>query len=149
MQNRYGIASTQALVGSVFSVVGAAAVAIAPAVDKSAFVMSPGLEGCLTAGVVGFALAILGGVGYLTTAAIALPIFLAQYLGCRGAGEPVLATLGLEALMLGLVGLGMTSRKAVAREAPASAPEPVLEAGRPARRRRAADMAVVSATLRG
>lgn len=36
--------------------------------------MSPGLEGCLTAGVVGLALALAGGAGYLATALLALPI---------------------------------------------------------------------------
>jgi hypothetical protein len=115
----------QATVGSLFTVAGAFALVIATLRDKGAFVMSPGLEGCLTAGVVGLALAILGGVGYRTTVALALPIFLAQYLGCRGSGEPVLATLGLEALMLGLLGIVMAPREARAvKAAPISITSP-------------------------
>ena len=119
MQNRGRIESKQALVGAFFTVAGVAAIVTAPILDKSAFIMSPGLEGSLTAGVVGLGLAVVGGVSYLTTAAIALPIFIAQYLGCRGSGEPALAMLGLEALMLGLAGLGMSPRRAFSRRASA------------------------------
>ncbi|NUQ74003.1 MAG: hypothetical protein HUU21_10645 [Polyangiaceae bacterium] len=138
----------QATMGYLFIVAGAIALIIAPLRDKSAFVMSPGLEGCLTAGVVGLALAILGGIGYRGTVALALPIFVAQFLGCRGSGEPVLATLGLEALMLGLLGIVMTPREVPAQEAPSiqAAPTP---AAKSSRRRRAQEIAVASATLRG
>jgi hypothetical protein len=135
----------QATAGYLFTVAGALSLVIAPLRDKSAFVMSPGLEGCLTAGVVGLALAILGGVGYRATAALALPIFLAQYLGCRGSGEPALATLGIEALMLGLLGIVMAPREAKA--IPSEAAQ--NRAAKSSRGRRAHETAVASATLRG
>lgn len=136
----------QVTMGYLLIVVGAVALIIAPMRDKSAFVMSPGLEGCLTAGVVGLALAILGGVGYRTTVALALPIFLAQYLGCRGSGEPVLATLGLEALLLGLLGIVMAPREAPAPTRLQAVPR---GAAKFSRRRRAQEVAVASVTLRG
>ncbi|HZF50018.1 MAG TPA: hypothetical protein VE093_15270 [Polyangiaceae bacterium] len=119
MQNRRWPGSMQGIVGVLFTVGGAAALLVAPLRDKSAFVMSPGLEGCLTAGVVGLALALAGGAGYLATALLALPILLVQLLACQGSGEPALATLGIEALMLGILGFVMTPRPAPVGEAPA------------------------------
>jgi hypothetical protein len=117
------INSRQALVGSSLAAVGAAVLLVACLRDQSALSMSPGLEGCLTVGVVGVALALSEGIAYATAVAITLPVLLLQFVACRAAGEPVLAMLGLEGLVIGLFGLIAPIQSAV-RAAAGASPSP-------------------------
>lgn len=102
----------QIVVGVALAVVGGGALFAALLRDKNALTMTPGVEGSLTAAVVGVALALSEGVAYTTVVMTAVPIFLMQYFACRNAGEPSLALLGLEGVIVGLVGLIAPARSA-------------------------------------
>lgn len=126
VQEKKGMRSNAIVLGAALTLLGGAALIAAPMQDKNAFVMSPGLEGCLAAGSVGLLLALLGGLQYARVVALGLPIFLIQALSCWKAQEPSLGVLGLEMLGLGLVGVLRPASKVVessAQEikAPASA----------------------------
>jgi hypothetical protein len=125
--------SRRALIGSSLAAVGAAVLLVAHLRDQSALSMSPGLEGCLTVGVVGAALALSEGIAYATVVAITLPVLLLQFVACRAAGEPALAMLGLEGLVIGLFGL-ITPIQSAVRAAVSASPPPQRPQPQPQRR---------------
>lgn len=91
--------------GLLVTAAGTVTLLVALVKDRGALAMSPGVEGCLTAGIVAIALALSEGLSYSTCLMAVLPVAFAQYLGCRAAGESALAVLGLEGLIIGLFGL--------------------------------------------
>ena len=111
----------QAVISAVLAAAGAVALAGALLRDRSALAMGTGVEGSLTACVVGIALALSEGVAFATAASMALPIFLMQWLACRNAGEPALGMLGLEGILIGLLGL-IAPVRVVARALSAAPP---------------------------
>lgn len=101
----------QTMIGVAFACAGTLSILYAILREKSAFTMSPGVEGSLTAFVVGIALALSEGVAFGSAVVVALPLFVLQYVGCRYVGEPALGILGLEAVLIGLYGLLAPARR--------------------------------------
>lgn len=89
--------------------VGAISVAVASRQDR-AFDLVPSMEGCLTAGVVGFALALLAGVAYRRALVLLSPIVAIQAMGALLHNASVPAVIGIEAVVVGLVGTGLALR---------------------------------------
>ena len=114
------------LLGALLTVLSGVMLYLAPLQDRNAFVMSPGLEGCLAVGSVGLLLALLEGWSYGRVLTLAVPIFGVQVLACRYGGEPWAGMLGLQLLGLGLVGLLKPAPKAQAQETK----QPIEEAAR-------------------
>ena len=113
--------SRQIVIGVALAVAGSGALFAALLHNKMALTMTPGVEGSLIAAVVGVALALSEGVAYTTVVMTAIPIFIMQYLACRSVGEPSLALLGLQGVIVGLVGLIAPARSAArSRSAPRS-----------------------------
>lgn len=104
--------SNPTALGAVLTLLAGASLFAAPMQDRNAFVMSPGLEGCLAVGSVGLLLALLGGLNYAQVVRLSLPIFAIQALSCWYAREPWLGVLGLQFLGLGLVGVLRPAQKA-------------------------------------
>jgi hypothetical protein len=67
--------------------------------------MNPGIEGALTAGFFGPALALLGGLRFSSTLQLAVPIWIIQLFACAAVSGPVVAVLGLEMVALGGFGV--------------------------------------------
>lgn len=103
--------SNPTALGAVLTLLAGASLFAAPMQDRNAFVMSPGLEGCLAVGSVGLLLALLGGLKYGQVVLLSLPIFAIQVLSCWYAREPWLGVLGLEFLGLGLLGVLRPAQK--------------------------------------
>ena len=103
--------SNPTVLGAVLTLLAGASLFAAPMQDRNAFVMSPGLEGCLAVGSVGLLLALLGGLKYGQVVLLSLPIFAIQVLSCWYAREPWLGVLGLEFLGLGLLGVLRPAQK--------------------------------------
>ena len=95
--------------------------------------MLPAMDGCLTIGLVGFALALLGGVPYLRALLLMSPVVAIQLLGARTYGMSPVALLGLEALAYGVLGTAIALHGRSA-SAPAVAPQRAM----PERREEAA-----------
>lgn len=114
------------LLGTVLTVLSGVILYLAPLQDRNAFVMSPGLEGCLAVGSVGLLLALLEGWSYGRVLIVAVPIVGIQVLACRYGGEPWAGMLGLQLLGLGLVGLLKPAPKVQAQETK----QPMEEAAR-------------------
>lgn len=109
--------SKQVLIGVALAVVGSGALIAALLRNRTALTMTPGVEGSLIAAIVGVALALSEGVAYTTVAMTAVPIFCMQYLACQSVGESSLALLGLQGIIVGLVGLIAPARELSAERA--------------------------------
>ncbi|WP_437877704.1 hypothetical protein [Sorangium sp. So ce513] len=90
----------------------------------SALAMLPGVDGCLTAGVVGVLLALLHGIPYRTAlVSVAVPVVLIQLAVSKIAGFSFLPVLGIELTAFGLFGLPLSRLpRRRAASAPAHAP---------------------------
>jgi hypothetical protein len=76
--------------------------------------MLPGIEGCVTAGVVGTLLALLQRIEYRTVVAMSAPVVVIEYLACVASGGPAAAVAGMHLAAMGLLGLGLSFREPVA-----------------------------------
>ncbi len=102
---------------------GAVMLALAVRRDPHALQMLPGLDGCLTAGIVGLLLALLEGLPFRRSLAILAPVVALQVIACRAASTSPLPVLGIELLAYGALGALITGRsrqqaQAASREAP-------------------------------
>jgi hypothetical protein len=97
------------------TVLGLAAVAHSVVTQREPFAMLPGMDGALTAGLLGFAFAMLHGLRYGDVLRALVPVLGIQIGGCLVHGESVVAIVGLEFLVVGLVGMvlvyGLQSRQ--------------------------------------
>ncbi|WP_233561467.1 hypothetical protein [Sorangium cellulosum] len=95
-----------------------------------ALALLPGVDGCMTAGIVGVLLALLHGIPYRTALlSAALPIALVQLLASELAGFSFLPVLGIELTAFGLFGLPLSRlprrrRAATTRSLHAAHPSP-------------------------
>ncbi|WP_437959180.1 hypothetical protein WME76_05705 [Sorangium sp. So ce119] len=88
----------------------------------SALALLPGVDGCLTAGIVGVLLALLHGIPYRTALlTVAFPIALVQLLASELAGFSFLPVLGIELTAFGLFGLPLSRLPRRRRAATAAA----------------------------
>jgi hypothetical protein len=74
--------------------------------------MNPGIEGCLTAGAVGFIFALLQPVPYRKALTMTSPVVVVQYLSCVFAGGPAVGVVALQLLIMGFLGLVLVAREA-------------------------------------
>ena len=107
---------------------GVSAIAFAASRSPAAFHFLPSMDGCVTAGCVGFCLALIAGTPFRQALFLLLPIASAQAVGARVHDASFFAVFGIEALVVGLIGTVLALRA----HPPAPAPTP-----RPARVRRA------------
>jgi hypothetical protein len=73
--------------------------------------MSPGVEGALIAGFFGPMLALLDGLRFSRTLALAVPVWIIQLVACAAVSGPVVAVVGLEMVALGGFGLLLAQAK--------------------------------------
>jgi hypothetical protein len=106
---------------------GALAVGIATRAQPNALALLPGMDGCLTAGVVAFGLALLHGLSYQAALGILAPIAVIQAIGAASTGASVPAVLGVEAVVVGLVGCLLRARAPSHAAHVGSRAVPVLE----------------------
>jgi len=85
--------------------IGAIGLILTLRVQPHALDLNPGVEGCLTTGIVGMLLALLEGVPYTRVILLSLPVALLQWITCRIVGAPALAVLALEAIVAGFFGV--------------------------------------------
>jgi hypothetical protein len=91
--------------GLVLALSGGAVLTAALVRDRNAMQMLPGMDGCLTAGVLALLLPLVHGLRYRTALALALPVVVLQLAACRTAGAAFLPILGPELLAYGLLGV--------------------------------------------
>jgi hypothetical protein len=74
--------------------------------------MSPGVEGCLTATVLAFVLALLHPLSYGRALVLSVPLVAGEYLACAYAeGAPMgLAVVGMHLVVMGFAGLALARR---------------------------------------
>jgi hypothetical protein len=83
--------------------------------NPNALAMLPGVDGCLTAGVVGVLLALLEGIPYRATVLfLAAPIAAVQLAATKAIGVNFFPMLGLEMAAVGLFGLPLSRLPALA-----------------------------------
>ena len=87
------------------TLVGVAAVVFAIAHRWNPQELMPGIEGCLTAGVVGFIMALLHPVSYGNAVVIVAPIVAVEYVATAAAGGPAVGVVGIQLAFMGLLGL--------------------------------------------
>jgi hypothetical protein len=85
--------------------------------------MNPGIEGCLTATIVGFLMALLHRMPYGQALALSALPTAAQYVVCAYAAGPGvgLAITGLQLVVMGLLGLALTARETLPVQAASEA----------------------------
>lgn len=88
--------------------------------------MLPGVEGCLTAGLVGTVLLLLHPMPYARAVLISAPILSIEYWACAVTGGPAVGIVGLQLLIVGFAGLVLGSRGSAAVAAKAEAVERAL-----------------------
>jgi hypothetical protein len=118
-------------------VAGAASLVASVLTARDPFHFVPAMDGLVTVGAVGFLLALAGKVPYRVALVAMLPIVGIQALGARVHHASFLATVGIEALVAGMVGVALALRAAAARppvraQAAPSEPRGVLPQPRPA-----------------
>ena len=91
--------------GATLLVAGGAALAFGVARTPTALAMVPAMDGCLVAGGVALLLALSAGVRYPRALALLLPLVLIQLVGCRVHHASPVAVLGLEAIVVGGIGV--------------------------------------------
>jgi hypothetical protein len=111
---------------------GVTSIAVASARSPVAFHFLPSMDGCLTAGCVGFCLALIAGAPFRQALLLLLPIVGVQTMGARVHDASFLAVFGIEALVVGLVGTVLALRAHPVAPTPTPTPTP-----RPLRARRA------------
>ncbi|MFT3773519.1 MAG: hypothetical protein QM820_49720 [Minicystis sp.] len=84
--------------------------------------VNPGIDGCLTAGVVGTILAILAPMEYWRALLLTAPVMALEYWACAAVGGSALGIVGLHLIIVGFIGLGLGVR--AQRFAVASGGEP-------------------------
>lgn len=107
---------------------GVAAIAFAASRSPAAFHFLPSMDGCLTAGCVGFCLALIAGAPFRQALFLLLPIVSAQAVGARVHDASFFAVFGIEALVVGLVGTALALRAHPVTPAPAPRPARVRRA---------------------
>ena len=88
--------------------------------------MLPGIEGCVTTGILGALLALCHGLSFSTVVKLFIPIFALQYVIYRYVSAQAYGLLGIELIGLGVLGLGAAFLEALLqppRAPEASAPE--------------------------
>jgi hypothetical protein len=103
---------------SVLTLMGGALVLVALRMRWNPQDLNPGIEGCLTVGVVGFILALLHPLEYRHAVLISAPVVAVQYGACLAVGGPAAGVVGIELIIFGFVGLGMALHRS--RPAPAA-----------------------------
>lgn len=76
--------------------------------------MLPGVEGCLTAGLVGTVLLLLHPMPYARAVLISAPVLSIEYWACAVSGGPAVGLVGLQLMIVGFVGLILGTRGAAA-----------------------------------
>lgn len=106
------------------AIAGAAAITFAVAHRWNPQELNPGVEGCLTAGVVAFILTLLHRLPYGSAVALTAPIVALEYTATAVAGGPAMGVVGVQLTVMGLLGLvlGFT-REEPARASQGHAPE--------------------------
>ncbi len=99
---------------------GAASALVASRQSAVAFHFLPSMDGCLTAGCVGFLLALLSGASYRRALFMLLPIVSAQVLGARVHGASLFSVLGIEAMVVGGVGVVLAMHASSTARSPAN-----------------------------
>ncbi len=84
---------------------GTASIVLAFTLRAHPFDMSPAMDGVYTCGLLGIVLPLLHGVGWRRALRIAVPIAMVQLACFVSRGVMALAPLGVEALLVGLVGM--------------------------------------------
>ena len=97
---------------------GVAAVIFAIAHRWNPQELNPGIEGCLTAGVVGFVMALLHPLPYGSAVALTAPIVAVEYTSSVVAGGPAVGVVGVQLAVMGMIGLavGLATRRAPEHE---------------------------------
>jgi hypothetical protein len=114
-------------------VLGLASAAIASRQSAAAFDFIPSMDGCVTAGCVGFVLALASGAPFRQALSMLAPIVGVQLVGARVHNASLLATLGIDALVVGLIGTALALRaRPAAPRSPAQPQKPRLSLRHPA-----------------
>jgi len=82
--------------------------------------MLPGVEGCLTAGVLATILLLLHPLPYARAMLLSAPVLAIEYWACVVSGGPAVGIVGLHLIIVGFIGLAVITRGPNA--APAEAP---------------------------
>jgi hypothetical protein len=105
--------SREMVLALVLTIVGAGLMAVAIAHRWNPQDMNPGIEGCLTAGVLGFLLCLLHPMSYATAASVTAPLVAVEYAATAVAGGPAVGVVGIQLVIMGMIGLslgGLTAR---------------------------------------
>jgi hypothetical protein len=97
-----------ALAGAV-TLCGAIGMVYGVVTQRQPFAMLPGMDGALTAGLLGFGFALLHGLRYRDVLRMLIPVLGIQVGGCLVHGESVVAIIGLELTVVGMVGLALAA----------------------------------------
>lgn len=111
----------------IVALVGTASLLYAVSRRWNAQDMLPGIEGCVTTGILGALLALCHGLPYSTVVKLFIPIFAIQYVIYRYVSAQAYGLLGIELIGLGVLGLGaafLESFLQTQRAEVVSAPEP-------------------------
>lgn len=92
---------------SALTLVGVALVLVALRMRWNPHELNPGIEGCLTVGVVGFLFALLHPLEYRHAVLVSAPVVAVQVGACLAVGGPAAGVVGIELIIFGLTGLGM------------------------------------------
>lgn len=136
---------SDAFLAGVVTLCGILGVAYGVLTQPQPFAMLPGMDGALTAGVLGFGLALLHGMRYRDVLRMLIPVVGIQIGGCLVHGESVVAITGLELAVVGVTGVLMALALARA-ERPSRRGRPD-DHGTNADRKRRAATAVAAAAL--
>lgn len=88
--------------------------------------MNPGVEGCLTAGVIGTILLLLARIPYQQALLFASPVLALEYWAVHAVGGPAVGVVAIHLIVIGFIGLAISPRnpQAEAEGSPASGPKP-------------------------
>lgn len=78
--------------------------------------MLPGVEGALTAGVLGTILLLLHPIPYARAILYSAPILAIEYWSSAATGGPAVGLVGLQLVIVGFIGLALGSRPGAAKE---------------------------------
>lgn len=72
--------------------------------------MNPGVEGCLTAGVIGTILLLLARIPFSQALVLASPVLAVEYWAVSAAGGPAVGVVAIHLITVGFIGLALNTR---------------------------------------
>ena len=96
---------SDATLAAAMTLVGLVGMTYASLTMRQPFAMLPGMDGALTAGVLGFGFALLHGLRYRDVVRMLVPVVGVQIAGCIVHHESIIAIIGLELVVVGGIGV--------------------------------------------